>query len=172
MSSPQPVVRALEREMDAARILREHLADVAGDDADLIRDMIEGETSVYDLIDVAIEQLARDAAAVMGIEAFAEKLASRRHRLERRQEAFRVAIRTAMEVAEMHKRETPIATVTRKALPPKLITKDEAAIPSQFWTPQPPKLDRKAVLDALKSGTAIPGAELSNGGETLQLRFG
>ncbi|MGE0857439.1 MAG: siphovirus Gp157 family protein [Hyphomicrobiaceae bacterium] len=43
-------------------------------------------------------------------------------------------------------------------------------IPSEFWKPQPPRLDKKVVLDALKAGAVVPGAELSNGGETLSMR--
>lgn len=171
MVTKTPEIRALERETDAARVLRDHLAEISGDDAELIRDMIEGETSIRELIDAAVEQIGRDRAAVMGIDAFMEQQANRKHRLERRQEAFRVAVRVAMEVAELSKHDLPIATVSRKPLGPKLVTTDEAAIPSAFWKPQPPKLDRKAVTDALKDKQQVPGAELSNGGETLQIRW-
>lgn len=172
MSKHQPTVRALEREMEAAQLLRDHLADVAGEDADLIRDMIEGETSIRELIEAAVEQIARDEAAIIGIKTFAEKQADRKARLERRQEVFRVAIRSAMGVAEIPKLELPLATVSRKALGQQLVTTDEASIPSGYWKPQDPKLDRKALLKALKAGEKVEGAELSNGGETLEVRFG
>jgi hypothetical protein len=55
---------------------------------------------------------------------------------------------------------------------PKAIILNEADIPSKFWKAQDPKLDRKAVLDALKAKEAVAGAELSNGGETIQIRWG
>ena len=47
---------------------------------------------------------------------------------------------------------------------------DEAAVPEPFWRPQPPKLDRRALAEALKTGQSIPGATLSNGGTTLSLK--
>jgi hypothetical protein len=47
---------------------------------------------------------------------------------------------------------------------------DEAAIPADFWKPSDPKLDKKAVGEALKAGREVAGAMMSNGGETLQVR--
>jgi hypothetical protein len=46
-------------------------------------------------------------------------------------------------------------------------------VPAGFWRRGDPKLDKKALLDALKAlpkGEHIPGAELSNGGATIQIR--
>ena len=36
--------------------------------------------------------------------------------------------------------------------------------------PQPPKLDRKGVLDALKGGTMVPGATFANSKVSLAIR--
>jgi Siphovirus Gp157 len=47
---------------------------------------------------------------------------------------------------------------------------DEAILPAKFWKAQDPKLDKKAVLDALKAKEDVPGASLSNGGETISIR--
>jgi len=57
-----------------------------------------------------------------------------------------------------------------KAVPQKLIVTDESQIPTRFFKPQPPKLDRKELLDALKIGETVPGADMSNGGTTIQIR--
>jgi hypothetical protein len=51
-----------------------------------------------------------------------------------------------------------------------VVITDEHAIPQAFWRPQPPKLDRKAIGEALKAGQAVPGAQLSNGGTTLAIK--
>jgi hypothetical protein len=64
-----------------------------------------------------------------------------------------------------------IATLTRKPVPPKVQILDEAAIPSQFWKRADPALDKKAIGDALKAKQDVPGATLSNGGETISLRW-
>jgi hypothetical protein len=47
---------------------------------------------------------------------------------------------------------------------------DEAALEAakDYWTPQPDKLDRKAVLEDLKAGKEVPGAELQ---QTESLRI-
>ena len=36
----------------------------------------------------------------------------------------------------------------------------EERIPAAFWKPQPPKLDRQAIIAALKAGDEIEGATL------------
>jgi len=47
---------------------------------------------------------------------------------------------------------------------------DEAAIPAEYWIPQPAKLDRKGLGDRLKAGMSIPGALLGNGGVSVAVR--
>jgi hypothetical protein len=47
---------------------------------------------------------------------------------------------------------------------------DENEIPEQFLVPQPPKVDKRKLLDFLKNGNTVTGAELSNGGNTLSVR--
>jgi hypothetical protein len=50
------------------------------------------------------------------------------------------------------------------------VVTNEPDIPEQFWLPQPPKLDRRAVLEALKVGIAVTGAELANPRITIAIR--
>lgn len=161
----------LHVETKAAEVLREHLRDVAGEDADLVRDCIEGETRLHEMIDAAVAQISADTAHIKGIKAHMVTLKSRQSRLEERIDAFRAAIQTAMQVAELKSRETPLGTVSLKKVPPSVQIVDEAQIPAEFWKAQDPKLDKKAVLDALKEKRAVEGATLTNGGETLSLRW-
>ena len=72
----------------------------------------------------------------------------------------------------LRKLELPTATLSIKAVPAKAEITDEALLPSKFFKAQDPKLDKKAVLDALKAKEDVPGAVLSNGGETLSIRGG
>ena len=39
-----------------------------------------------------------------------------------------------------------------------------------IWIPQAPKLDRKGILDALKSGKHVPGATFTNSKVSLAIR--
>ena len=99
------------------------------------------------------------------------KLSERKQRLKTRVDHVRVSILSAMEVAELKTKKTPLATVSRRNTAPKLIVADEALIPSDYWKPQPPALDKKLLIDRLKAEDRVPGAELSNGGETLSIRW-
>jgi hypothetical protein len=46
----------------------------------------------------------------------------------------------------------------------------EQAIPENYWLPQPPKLDRQAILGELKRGMEVSGAEMSNPKPVLTVR--
>jgi hypothetical protein len=46
----------------------------------------------------------------------------------------------------------------------------EQTIPEAYWLPQPPKLNRQAILGELKRGAEIPGAQMSNPKPVLSVR--
>lgn len=160
----------LHRAIQAADILKVQLQEIAGDDVEVIRDTIEGEIDLKELIAAAAEQNVIDASSVTAVEELISKLRDRKDRIEKRIAMRRVAILTAMQSGEILKLETPAGTISRKDVPRSALILEESEIPSDYWKPQEPKLDKKAVLDALKAGTVVPGAQLSNGGETIQIR--
>ena len=47
---------------------------------------------------------------------------------------------------------------------------DEAAIPGDYWRPQPAKLDRLGLISALGAGRDIAGAVLGNPPMTISVR--
>lgn len=161
----------LSKEMEAARILKEQLRDIAGDDEDAIRDTIEGETNLHEVICQVVEEISTATANVEGIKAHIEKLKARQERLEAGIETKRTAILNAMAIGEIKRLDAGIATLSRKPVPPKLVVVDESAIPSEFWKRADPTLDKKALTAALKDEKQVPGAQMSNGGETLAIRF-
>lgn len=154
-----------------ADVLKAHLIEIAGDDVDVIRDTLEGEIDLKGLICIAAEENAKDAALATSIRELKDRLTERLDRVEKRISLRKTAILSAMQAGEIHKIETPAGTISRKALPPQALILDEALIPSDYFKPQDPKLDKKAVLDALKAKAEVPGAMLSNGGETIQTRI-
>lgn len=167
----KPTGYLLSKEMEAARVLREQLRDIAGDDEDAIRDTIEGETNLHEVIRRVVEEISAATANVEGIKAHIEKLKARQERLEAGIETRRAAILNAMAIGEIKKLDAGIATLSRKPVPPKLVVVDETAIPSKFWKRAEPTLDKKALTSALKDEELVPGAQMSNGGETLALRW-
>ena len=160
----------LHTEIKAAEVLKATLQDIAGDDIDLMRDTIEGETSLRELIAKSCEHIVGDGALVNGISDAIKSLQARKDRIEKRIALTRTACLTAMQIAELKTLETPVGTLTRKSVPPSAIILDESQVPSNFWKAQDPRLDKKAVTDALKAGQDVPGCQLSNGGETLAIR--
>jgi hypothetical protein len=160
----------LHNAIQAADVLKEQLREIAGDDEDVIRDTLEGEIDLRGLIALAAEQNTIDTASVNGLIYFIEKLRDRKDRIEKRIGMRRAAMLAAMQSGEIKTVETPAGTITRKSVPPSVLIVDEAAIPADFWKPSDPKLDKKAVGEALKAGREVAGAMMSNGGETLQVR--
>jgi hypothetical protein len=161
----------LHRESEAARILLAQIADIIGDDEEAKADAVEGETNLLEAIDLAVQQLVDDMAAIKGLNDYIEKMTARKERLLNRVAHFRTALAAAMEQAGRKKIDHPAVTLSLRAVAPSVAVSDEESIPSKFWKPAAPKLDRKAVLDALKAKEAVPGASLSNGGQTLALTW-
>ncbi len=99
-----------------------------------------------------------------------EDLELRLARFKDRYEKKRALARWAMQEAGLDKVMAEDFSVgLRKGLE-KLDVRDEAEIPAAYFVPQPAKLDRKAVLDALKMGNAVVGASLIMGEPSIQVR--
>jgi len=160
----------IAREAEAAKAIRESLAKLGETDPDLLLDMTEGETSLFECIDALLLRMAADKAMIVGTESVISDLESRKRRVERRTEFDRGLIEQAMAIAELPKIERPAATLSLAARAPSLRIESEPDIPAEFWTAGAPTLERKALTDALKSGRPIPGAALSNAAPSLTVR--
>lgn len=162
----------IQRQAQAAKALRESIAQLLENDGDehLAIDMIEGETSLLECIDALLAANTQDAVIVAGVEKVAADLSARKSRVEGRIQMRRALIEQAMLTAEIKKLERPAATLSLSNRAPSAVIADEASIPSRFWIAADPKLDRKALLAALKAGEAVPGAALSNAAPTLSVR--
>lgn len=159
------------KEAQAVAALRESLRQLGEDgDETLLLDSIEGETSLLEAIDRLLLQIAEDEALAEGVRLAVAELESRSHRFHKRAEGRRAVIEQALMIAELTKLERPTATLSLVNRPPKVEVSEEADIPAEFWNPGIPKLDRKALLAALKEGRAVPGACLSNSAPSLTIR--
>lgn len=187
----------LHKQIEAAKLLREQMADLCADDPDFMRDTIEGETSLHESISALTAAVREEEAICDGIAALIDQLKRRKEQVERRADIKRALIVTGMTVGSLKSLETPAGLVTVKPVPPKVIVTEEADIPARFWKASAPALDRKALTAAVKAREAaiacineglpqeerpaalealnaelpaIPGVTLSNGGETIQIR--
>lgn len=183
------------KEALAVAALRSSLIDAgAGDDEQLILDTIEGETSLFELIDAVLEQVAADEALVEAMGRAEENLAARKARVKARVAAQRAIIEQALTIAELPKLERPLATLSLSKRAPVLVITEESDIPATYWRPAAPALDKKALTQALRDRAAalaaldgleadakaeamatlppeVPGALLSNAAPTVTLRF-
>jgi len=144
-------------------------ADPEIDETTLL-DTLEGATNLN-------EALAEVIRAALDDEELADALRGRmgamRERLERIETSCarkRDVAQAVMEDAGIEKILEPDFTVSLRVSPPAVAVVNEAEIPEPYWIPQPPKLDRKGILDALKTGTRIPGATFANSKVTLAIR--
>lgn len=154
------------REAEAAQGL---IMELQSDDSELNHDMIEGETSFFEAVEMALDEI-RDCAIISeGIKAKVAELGKRKSRVDLRADRLRGLIEQAFAIAEINSHTFPCETVTVKKKTPTLIISDESKIPSKYWEPQPPKLNKKDLFADVKAGP-VEGVEKSNGGTSLQIR--
>jgi hypothetical protein len=91
-------------------------------------------------------------------------------RLEERAAKKRQLALEAMTETGLTKLEQPDFTASARAGSQALVVIAEDIIPDAYWLPQPPKLDRQALLGKLKRGAEIPGAQLNNPKPVLVVR--
>jgi hypothetical protein len=156
--------------LDAARLMRAHIAELSGDDPDFIRDTLEGEVDFDGIVRLLLASIGEDEAHVEGLKVYIDDLKARRDRLGRRVETKRALVASALEIAGRRSVETDIATAILKETPPRAVVHEEADIPAAYWKPQAPKLDLAALTRALRDGLAVAGASLSQNGYTVQIR--
>jgi len=149
----------------AAELIRE----IGSDDAELTHDMVEGETDLFEAIEAALAEIDQCDILASGLQSHILELQKRLSRIKNRAKAVRGLIDQAFQMAEIESHVFPTATITLKSVPAKLIVTDEAQIPSRFFEPQPPKLDKKELTKAAKAGD-VAGVTMSNGGKTIQIR--
>ena len=136
---------------------------------DTIR-QLEGATDLHEAIAAVIHSALDDEALAKALRARIEDMRQRLSRIELTAEKKREAALNAMEQADMIKLTAADFTASIRINPPSLLITSEAEIPQDFWLPQPPKLNKKGLLDAINSGWAVPGATLSNSKISLTIR--
>lgn len=161
----------LRRGLSEYGYLRERLiAEFPDTDAITLRDTLEGLSSLPELLAAVLRSYLEDIALVAALDIRIDDMQERLCRIEQRADKKRELVTSAMLQAEFKRLTEPDFTASLRAVPPSLRIVDEKQIPTDFWTPQPPKLDRQGLTHALKAGRAVAGAVLSKGQITLSVR--
>lgn len=107
-----------------------------------------------------IRCLEADAKAIKEEE---QRLADRRKAIENKVSGIKEYLQNQMEVAGLDKVKRPTITISIQANPPSVDVLDESVIPSDYMIQVAPKIDKKAILTALKDGLIIEGCSIKQG---------
>lgn len=139
-------------------------------DDETLADTLEGATNLHEAITRLVRSALDDADLIAALKLRIDDQRERLDRLNGRLEKKREIALAAMEEAGLDKIMEPDFTLSLRPSPPSVVVTDEKLIPEWFWVPQPAKLDKRALLDTMKAGTAVNGAALSNSRRSLQVR--
>jgi hypothetical protein len=139
-------------------------------DDETIRDTLEGITDLHEMIAAVIRSALVDEALHAGLRFRLDDMRERLSRLELRASKKRGLALEAMTEVGLSKLEQPDFTASARAGTPALVVIAEESIPGAYWLPQPPKLNRQAILGELKRGLDVPGVQMSNPKPVLSVR--
>ncbi len=163
----QPVLRELTHH----RYFHERLEAAFPDaDEDTLRDTLEGMTNLTEMLAEVLRSCLEDQSLASALRSRMADMQERCSRFEERARKKRELVCTVMEEADLKKLMEPDFTVSLRPSRAPLTIIDEAAIPGDYWKPQPAKLDRMGLISALSNGRDIPGAVLGNPPMTISVR--
>lgn len=146
-----------------------HRLDGMDLDAQTIADTIEasGLTDALQLKAQGVEMVARAAVQyVPAIDAEIERLQALKAARERVAQGLRDYLKKNMEAAGIEKIECPFFKISIQANPPAVEVYDPQSLHAIYWkTPEPkppvPAPDKKLIAAAIKAGSEVPGARLT-----------
>ena len=139
-------------------------------DEQTLADTVEGLTDLHEIIAAIVRAALADEALATGLKG---RIAEMQDRLERLQDCAakrRQIAKDVMVELDLKKITAPDFTVSIRPGMPALLVLDEAAVPSIYWEPRDPRLNRQELLSDLKGGTEIEGVTLSNPEPVLSVR--
>ncbi len=161
----------VKQELTHHRYLRERLEATFPDaDEETLMDTLEGMTSLTDSLAELLRSSQEDQSLASALRSRMSDMQERCGRFEDRARKKRELVCTVMAEADLKKLMEPDFTVSLRPSRPPLMIIDEAAIPGDYWKPQPAKLDRMGLISALGAGRDIPGAVLGNPPMTIAVR--
>ena len=145
-------------ELSKYQVLKQYLlVDFPSIDDETLLDTLEGITDLHEMIAAVIRSALVDEALHAGLRGHLDDMKERLSRLDLRASKKRELALHAMSEVGLVKLEQPDFTASTRAGSPALIVVSEQTIPETYWLPQPPKLDRQAILGELSEALRFPG---------------
>lgn len=130
-------------------------------DEEMFRDTLQAiEEALEDKVENTAKFIRCLDADIEAIKAEEKRLADRRKALETKVVNAKSYLQEQLELAGIDKVKRPTLTVSIQANPPSVEITDESLIPTTYMVPQPSKIDKKAILSALKDGLLIEGCSI------------
>jgi hypothetical protein len=139
-------------------------------DEQTLADTVEGLTDLHEILGAIIRAALADQALASGLNGRIGEMEARRDRLQDRATKRRQIAKDVMVELDLKKLTAPDFTASIRPGTPALMVIDEAAVPSIYWEPREPRLNRQELATDLKQGAEIAGVTLSNPEPVLSVR--
>lgn len=153
------------------RTIRDRIrADDPQIDEQTLSDTVEGLTDLHEIVSAIIRAALADEALATGLKGRIAEMQERLDHLQDRATKRRQIAKDVMVELDLKKITAPDFTVSIRPGMPALLVLDEAAVPSIYWQPSAPRLNRQGLLSELKAGADLKGVALSNPEPVLSVR--
>jgi hypothetical protein len=139
-------------------------------DEQTLTDTVEGLTDLHEILAAIVRAALADEALATGLKGRIAEMQERLERLQERATKRRQIVKDTMVELDLKKLTAPDFSASIRPGMPALLVIDEAAVPSIYWEPREPRLDRQGLLAELKQGVEITGVTLSNPEPVLSVR--
>jgi hypothetical protein len=139
-------------------------------DEQTLADTVEGLTDLHEIVQAVIRSALADEALARGLKCRITDMQDRLDRLQDRASKRRQIARDVMVELDLKKLAAPDFTASIRPGMPALMVIDEAAVPSTYWQPSEPRLNRQELAYELKQGAEIEGVALSDPEPVLSVR--
>jgi hypothetical protein len=135
-----------------------------------LADTVEGLTDLHQILEAIVRSALEDEALATGLKGRVAEMEDRLARLQDRASKRRQIAKDVMVELDLKKLQAPDFTASIRPGMPALTVIDEAAVPSIYWEPREPRLNRQGLATDLKQGAEITGVTLSNPEPVLSVR--
>jgi hypothetical protein len=135
-----------------------------------LADTVEGLTDLHEILQAVLREALADEALAAGLKGRMAEMEDRLARLQDRAGKRRQIAKEVMTQLDIKKLQAPDFTASIRPGFASLVVINENEIPSIYWEPRDPKLDRATLISDLKHGREVAGASLSNPEPVLSVR--
>ena len=139
-------------------------------DEQTLADTVEGLTDLHEIVQAIIRSALSDEALILGLKCRISDMQGRLDRLQDRASKRRQIAKDVMVELDLKKLNAPDFTASIREGIPSLMVINEDAVPSIYWQPSEPRLNRQELAYELKQGAEIAGVALSNPEPVLSVR--